>query len=213
MIAPTAAVPPATFAVFSPRESLTRDTVCVFTSTSRPSTRIDCRSSVSSDRPVSLPDSFESTSFTTTSVPRVNHRLAVDHHGLIDARREGLAHARGFGIHALDHADDDVRAGRQFHRARGPLRRPRRGGGGFSSGRITFSGRSLRRNTGRLSASAGGRRGLAAELDAVDLADIQRSNLVADFHSDLARGSAEVSPFDHAAVLQPDGVGETRRDQ
>ena len=36
------------------------------------------------------------------------------------------------------------------------------------------------------------------------------SNLVADFHSDLARRSPEVSPFDRAAVLQPDGVGETR---
>ena len=69
-MAPTAAVPPAIFAVRDPRDSLSRCTLCVLMSTIFPFTLTETRSRVSSARPVSLPDSLESTNFTTTSDPR-----------------------------------------------------------------------------------------------------------------------------------------------
>src|SRR5579871_6007350 len=68
--APATAAPPATFAVFSPREPLSFEMVCVFTSTIRSSTFTDTSIRVSSAFPVNLPDSLASTSFTTTSEPR-----------------------------------------------------------------------------------------------------------------------------------------------
>src|ERR1019366_2650684 len=70
MMAPATAVPPATFAVFSPCEALSFLMLCVLISTKCPLILTDCSESVRSARPVSLPESLESTSLTTASAPR-----------------------------------------------------------------------------------------------------------------------------------------------